>query len=228
MTENLSVHQLIDPNQLAVAASMDVERLRAEMPGPVGSVVIAAEIGQSDAPQHAEADEHQVNPEITASEPGLAVEQIATLKHYLVEAADKNSARKHLALALTRMNESSKQVGDDSGLGEIAVCAVALGSLSHDPDALHQAAPALIKRMTDNGLQKEHASTMLEIQKVYTAKPGATDIGLTLVSGLKYLDRRKQLYGDDITQGRIAFLSSGLAASQDANLRKFILRQLRP
>jgi hypothetical protein len=50
--------------QTEVAISMDAERLRAEMPIPVGSVALAAETGLTESPLPVEATEAQVNPRI--------------------------------------------------------------------------------------------------------------------------------------------------------------------
>jgi ankyrin repeat protein len=66
MIENTFNHPEPSPSQLteAVAAS-DAERLRAEMPGSIGGMVVAAEAGQLDPPQPSEeAAEPQVHPSV--------------------------------------------------------------------------------------------------------------------------------------------------------------------
>jgi hypothetical protein len=174
----------------------------------------------------------QTTPEETAQNAGwrpgerLADEQLDTLKRYLLNAADRNRSGEHFADASTRMKGISEQVGDELGLGEIAISGVALGSLSRNPVALRQFAPTLAERMVGIGMQREHVSILLKMQQSFGARPGAGDIGLALKSGLGYLDRRAEDHHEDTSRAKVAFLASGLAATQDVSLRRAILKQL--
>ena len=166
------------------------------------------------------------NPEVRTVEQHLASEQVEALKNYTFNATDKNTGDKHFAAAVNHMKTISERVGDELGLGEIAISAAALGSLSRNPSALQRSGQTLADKMIANGMQREHVGILMMMQQSYAAKPEAMNIGQILKSGLGYLDGRKENHGEDTSRAKVAFLASSLAATQDISLRQAILKQL--
>lgn len=167
-----------------------------------------------------------VNPEMHAIDQHLATEQLDALKDYTLNAIDKNTGDKHFATAVTRMKTVSERVGDSRGLGEIAITAAALGSLSRNPSALQGSGRTLADKMIAKGMQREHVVILMKLQQSFAAKPAAMNIGQTLKLGLDYLNGRSTIHGEDTSRAKVAFLASSLAATQDVSLRRAILKQL--
>ena len=184
-----------------------------------------SEIAPSMAPVSSE--QQITSPEVRTPDVQLAPGQLDALKDYTFNALDKNNGGKHFVTALERMKPISERVGDDLGLGKIAITAAALGSICHNPAARTQSGPNLVKRIHETGIQSEHIKVLLDMQKRFGNKPDVVNIGVTLRSGLSYLGHRKEKYGEDTSQARVAFLASSLAATQDVGLRKIILKELR-
>lgn len=165
-------------------------------------------------------------PEVLADGQHLASEQVEVLKNYTLNATDKNTGDKHFTTAVNHMKTVSERVGDSLGLGEIAISAAALGSLSRDPSALQRSGRTLADKMIARGMQREHVVILMKLQQSFAAKPAAMNIGQTLKLGLDYLNTRTTIHGEDTSRAKVAFLVSSLAATQDVSLRRAILKQL--
>ncbi|MGH7241173.1 MAG: hypothetical protein ACREGB_02650 [Candidatus Saccharimonadales bacterium] len=176
-------------------------------------------------PPVVQAEETAPNPEQAVENLRLPSEQRKLLVDYTLHSTDKGQSAEHYQKVLARMDTLAERDGDDPTLGKLAVTAATMGALTRTPDRFKQHGRSLMDRARSMGLQDEHAKIFIRIQQDYAAKQSA-GIPETLRSGLRYLDKRQQVHGEDISSARIAFLASGFAATQDTSLRQAIVKQL--
>jgi hypothetical protein len=171
-------------------------------------------------------------PEQIQQLPALPADQIDLLWNYTHRITDNITGRGFeggYKSAIDHLKSKSEQTSEDVGLGEVALTAATVGAMTRNPAEFQKSAEAFTRRMVlELGISPEHATIFLRMQGDFSSRPSPENIARALSSGLKYLDGRQESFGEDTTSARIAFLASGLAATQETSLRRAIIKQLQP